>query len=349
MQLLISLILVVISILGCKGEVRYDAAASPIDTNYHTVLLESDCDGSLRRGFGQIGCSWGADEPVSGKLTVYTPLPGKISMYSRACGIDHTEFHSQSGGAFRYDLSELLPAKFPTCIIDVFVSWQLPADMTSEYPLRGMSGKIYLRRRAAGTSQVSLQFAKDVERKGVSWAQFREVAKEIQESRVAEPLELKMLATKPVDNGAYRLFGCGQGVASSALNGDTAIIQRDELLGPSPKKSSCVLFGFMLGKTATGETVNDDAMVGVEVFNVTNQKLAVNLWIDQGRVCYEAESSVSLAVLNHDGGTQFSNKLDDCLYLPVSANSITRLGFFTAQGRAYYATIQNNQITEVFQ
>lgn len=340
-------LIILLLLSGCMGaKVRYDAAPSPVDNNQHTVLMEIDCgDGLSRAGYGQVGCSYSGEKAISGRVTIHTPLPGAISMVSRACGVDQTDFHGDKGGSFQYDLAPLFPAGVTACVVDVFVSWQLPPKMTTEYPLRGMLGKIYLRRRMPDQSPAEMTWSNGKRATGIALNQFREVGRE---PVAGEPLSLEINATKSIVAGKYRVFGCGQGVADGDFVGSKILVTREQLVGPSPKKSGCLMFGYVVGRAADGSTINQDLTVGVEVFGMRVLKVAANVTVDGQKVCYEAEDAVSLAVLHYDGANQGSNKAAACFTMPDGVTS-ARLGLFTHQGRAVYALIDNGQLTEIMQ
>ena len=335
---------------GCAGlmgaKVRYDAAPSPVDNNQYTVLMEADCgDGVTRAGYGQVGCSYPAGSLATGRVTIHTPLPGSIALISRACGIDQTDFHNDKGGSFQYDIAPLFPVSATTCVLDVFVSWQLPPKLTSEYPLRGMVGKIYLRRRGAGQTAASMSWSNGKKASGIAWNQFREVGRDVV---AGEPLALELLAEKPVVAGQYRLYGCGAGVADGAFTGTSISVTRDQLIGLQPKKGGCLMLGYVVGRTADGQVVNEDVAVGTEVFGLRIVKVAAQVRVEEGQVCYDAEDAVSLAVLNYGSTNQGSNRVSDCFKLPDGVAS-ARLGLFTHQGRTLYALIENGQLQEVMQ
>lgn len=345
----VCLVILMLALSGCAlmgAKVRYDAAPSPVDNNQHTVLMEVECgDGITRAGYGQVGCSYEANQKNLGTVRLHTPLPGAISMVSRTCGVDQTDFHNDKGGSFRYDLSPLLPDGVTACVIDVFVSWQLPPKLTSEYPLRGMLGKIYLRRRQAGSAPAPMVWSNGKNALGVGWNQFREVARPVV---AGEPLALELRSTTPVVSGKYRLFGCGQGVADGSFSGNTISITRDQLLGAAPKQGGCLMFGYVVGRGPNGETITEDVAVGVEVFGAKVLKVAAQVRVENGQVCYDAEDAVSLGVLNYDSTNQGSNDVSHCFKLPEGVSS-ARLGLFTHQGRALYALIENGQLSEVMQ
>lgn len=330
-------------VIGCAGaKVRYDAAPSPIDENYHTVLLEADCgDGVHNPGFGQVGCSWAPTEKPHGSLTIHTPLPGTISLYSRTCGVDLRDFHAEEGGSFSYDFSDLMPYGISSCVVEVYVTWQLPPKMTTEYPLRGMTGRVYLRQRPGMSEAVLIAPERTVPGSGVSWMQFRESA-----AKSSEATKVILQVPKAVKNGSFRLAGCGLGVQSAPFNGTSVSVSRETLLGDSPKKGRCVMFGHVKGLHEDGSIADYDAMFGVEVFGVTTQKLSASVLVQSGKVCYEAENSVTAAILHYGNTNKGSNKLKDCFDLPAEDS---RLGFFTHQGRATYAIIEAGAIKETLQ
>ena len=340
-------VFVALALLGCAGaKVRYDAAPSPVDNNQHTVLMEIDCgDGITRAGYGQVGCSYAAGQTELGKVTIHTPLPGSIAMVSRACGVDETDFHNDKGGSFQYSLNPYFPKGVSACVIDIFVSWQLPPKLTSEYPLRGMIGKIYLRRRPEGIQSTPMVWSNGKLAEGTAWNQFREVGRPVV---TGEPLALELKASTPVVAGKYRLFGCQHGVLDGDFSGSTINVTRDQLLGAVPKQGGCLMFGYVVGRGMNGEVVNQDVTVGVEVFGVKVVKVAAQVRVENGKVCYDAEDAVSLGVLNYGKDNQGSNDVSHCFTLPADVKS-ARLGLFTHQGRALYAIIENGELKEVMQ
>lgn len=339
LPLLVALLaaLILVGFSGCKSaKVRYDAAPSPVDLNQQTVLLETTCNGVVRAGFGQAGCAWRADELPEGKLTVHTPLPGSIQLYSRECGIDETAFHAEKGGSFEYELARLMPADATFCRVSLFVRWQLPEGMTSDFKLRGMLGRLYLRRARKNAALVPVQWeGATTGTLGVAWAQFRAVDR-------ADPLGLVMRLPKKVVAGKWRLYGCGHGVDQADFQGDTIRVTREQLLGAQPKKGSCDLFGFAVGLLEDGSPYDGDLAVSYEVFDSTALKLATSITIEKDEVCYEAEDAVSLALISANGKTLASNKLADCFQMPTGGRA--RLGFFTAQGRASYAIVEGGKV-----
>lgn len=333
--------LILLLLAGCSGaKVRYDAAPSPVDLNQHAVLLETDCNGVNRLGFGQAGCSW--NEKIEGTLTVHTPLPGSIHLISRQCGIDQTDFHPEKGGSFKYDLGKLAENIESFCRINIFVTWQLPQGMTSEYKLRGMTGRVYLRRHkgekpllswSPPTSSLGVNH-------GVHWAQFRAFGTDVVET--SEPMKLIVDLPKSMQRGKIRLYGCGHGEQDREFSGNQLSVPRDTLITEKPQKGACDLFGYVVGIAEDGSVYDSELVVSYEVFEVNALKLAASVKIDGKKVCYNTEDSVSLAVFNHGETNEASNKLSDCFSIPQDGKG--RLGFFTHQGRAAYAVIDGGKV-----
>lgn len=338
---------------GCAtAEVRYDAAPSPLDENHHTLLLESDCgDGVKKTGFGQMGCSYGFKEPVVGSFTIHSPLPSVVKMYSKDCDIEISDFHGEAGGSFQYDLATgnkggpFLPAAVRACVVDIYVKWQVPPKMKQpQYELRGMSGRLYLRRRPENTEAASMRWLpSNIATKGISWAQVREFPGR----DVVGQLQLEIAAPELIKSGKHRLYGCGKGIEGQAADGTNFLITREQLLGSTWNKGRCMYFGYSTGTSVFGSWIDADAVLGVEIHGTGVQHLASDLRVTETEVCYDTESAVSLAVLNYGATNRASNKVRDCFKLPEDGNA--RLGLFTHKGRALYAIIEAGKIIEVFQ
>jgi hypothetical protein len=330
---LIKLILVGLILTSCTPyKVRFDGAPAPIDMNRHTVLLSTDCGGVTRYGYGQAGCSFGDGDALDGGLTVYTPLPGTIWFYSRGCGIDDKYMIPEEHKPYYVPMAELfkkVPETVTSCMVSIYVAWQLPAGVTSEYPLRGMTGRFYFRRRAKGQSPGAMAWGEGEASKGVQFAQFRGSGR-------GEPLTLNVTTSAPAQHGKYRLFGCGSGVPSGEYTGSSFTVPRDTMITSQPKPGGCVLFGF-----AAGETSIDDLVVGTEVFDIREVKLSASVTLDgKGNVCWLTEESVSLVVYNG----KWSNDLTGCF--PVAQDS-QAIGFFTHVGRAHYALVHDGKVEDI--
>jgi len=332
------------------AKVRYDAAPSPVNNNFHTVLMETTCGGRSQLGYGQSACSLAAGEPYNGELILHTPLPGAIRLIGRLCGVDSAKYHNDVEGSFRIPIAELLdkvPESVTSCVVEVFVNWDLVKGMTSDYPLDGMIGRFYYRRRLEGRTTASMTWGPSPAlvgtMQGVGFGQFRSVARG--GFPVSEPLELVIKTSKPVLEGTYRLFGCGAGVELGTFSGDTIRLSREALIGPLPGVGGCMMFGYAMGKTAQGEAIHDDLVLGVEVFGKNVMRLAGSVALKDGKVCYTAESSVSVTILNHGTTNQLSTKLEDCFKMPADGKA--RLGFFTHKGRSVYAVIEGGVVEYV--
>jgi hypothetical protein len=343
---------------GCLNnpEVRYDAAPAPIDENHLTLLLEGTCgDGSFSRGMGQFGCSWAKEEKAKGYFVVHTPLPGVVKITSKECGIEIADFRGEQGGSFLYDIATgnkggpMLPAGITSCKLSIYVKWQPPKGMKKpEYELRGMLGEVYLRRRPEAATPLSMRWAPGGElHKGITWGQFREA---VARSDERTSLELELMPPEKIVDGAYRLYGCGKGIENEKLlatSPSTYVIPRAKLLGDTYKKGGCFYYGYADGLGASGKWLKTDAVLAAAIYGVSVQHLAAKVTVEDGEVCYDTESAVSLAVLNYASTNKASNKLKGCFALPKDGNA--RLGLYTHKGRAHYTIIQDGQITESYQ
>lgn len=359
---ILSLLLACFTLIGCGGmEVRNDPSPSPLDVNYNAALLEA-C-GNINQG--QVGCSFGRDEIPQGNLTIHTPLGGTITLFSRACGIDRRHYY-KNGGSYSWPIEELLPLGVKFCEVSVLVNWELPPKISTVYPIRGVKGSLYLRRRPPETSPAKLEWAPQVgitnSYLGTIYAQFRAMsdlpppvpASNIDDGQLlnydasyhwpidvylmpdkqlmSEPLLLRVMLNEETGpgGGLWQLYGCGHGVESQPLtSGQTMIeIKRDTILGAEPKPGTCVLFGWAVD----GEKLLDEFTVAINVFDKKHVHLGADAWADDGKICYAVPATVSVAVY----GMQTSNELEDCFDL---SGEVEYLGFFTNVGRAKYAVV----------
>lgn len=353
LECLAAALIVSCGILG-GAKVRYDAAPSPISQNFHTVLIETSCSGRTQLGYGQAGCSFAAGESLSGELVLHTPLPGTIHMIGKLCGVDSSKYHSDLQGSFHLPVAELMsgvPDTVTSCVVDIFVAWDLVKGMTSDYPLDGMIGRFYYRRRMPGRDQAEYTWGPSPalvgSMRGVGFGQFRSSTRFGDEPfPTSEPMELVIKTSKPfAGNALYRLHGCGNGVQEAPFSGDTIRVPVETLIGPAPVQGGCVLFGHAQGKDADGKPLINDLMLGLEVFGKNVMRLAGTVTVADGEACYEAESSVSVAILNHGTDNQLSTKLADCFKMPADGKA--RLGFFTHKGRSVYAVIDGEKVEYV--
>lgn len=343
-------------LVSCAHTVRYDGAPSPLDINRHTVLLEIERDGVTHLGYGQIGMSYGHTEVPHGKLFVHTPLPGSVFLYSERCGISEKGYHAINSGPFHFDMEQLfgqVPPDINACIVNVLVSWELPPRWTSDYPLRGMSGRLYFRRRMPNQSPATLtwypQYKNIGPMVGVGFGQFRAVAEQpLRESGnlypIREPLLAVVKTTKPVvSGGKYRLFGCGQPAIEQDFVGDEIRLTRAQLIGENPQVGNCQLLGWIKGIAADGSPVENDIMIGVEIFGSKAQLLSAEFTATDSEVCYAVENSVTGCVLNFRNENSISGKLQDCFKKSDDAKYM-RMGCWTHKGRAVYGIIDENGI-----
>jgi hypothetical protein len=328
--------LILLLLAGCSGiEVRYDAAPSPIDSNRHTVLLEIIQNDVSRLGFGQIGVSYADNEVPNGDLLVHTPLPGSISIYSNRCGIQTKEYHPENGGSFRYSLNKLfahVPEYIRSCVVNIFVSWELPNGWVSEYKLEGMSGRLYYRRRNADMQAPKIewipQFKNVGETHGVAYGQFREY----------------LTLSEFMSGGEFYLTGCGHDLKKT-FTGSEVTFKREEVLGVETTMGECVLFGWVKGTMPTGNEMYWDIMIGASVYDSKAVLLSGNIRANEDEICYDAESAVTGCILNYNETNEISNKLSYCFDRPENTNP--RLGCWTHKGRAVYGIINNNNVEYV--
>ena len=338
-----ALMAILLSTAGCSSaEVRYDAAPAPIDSNYYTMLLEATCpDGFV--GFGQAGCSFESSESPSGSVFVHTPLPGSISVYSRACGIDFTEYLPEQGGIFSYAIEDLFTEGVNFCIVDFTAEWQLPPKMTSEHKLHGMRGRLYLNRLSDGSKKLQLDWnprptSTLPPTKGIAFSQLRSDFTTVD----GEPIFLILKPSAAIKSGKLGLFGCGKDV-ERPISGEVIKIPVDEFANRPNVKSSCSAFGYLVGVAEDGSEVDDEFAIGLEFFAANVMKLGAYAEIqDARRLCYNVDDSVSVAGILQDEQVKASNKLNDCF--PYTPGETARIGFFTHKGRAAYAIVQSDQI-----
>ena len=296
---MVRLILMVLLLSGCSSApvIRYDPNPAPLDVNYHTALIES-C-GKISMGLS--GCNYPTD------IAVYSPLPGSITLHSKECGIDRKIYHPKGG---RFSFSNLIPEDARFCVISIYSSWELPQGMTTEFPLRGQSGKVYYLK----TEPLPMRWDPPHEilgrELGVAFNQLRE-------NRGAIVIELP-----EKEAGAYEIHGCGHAV-TGMYDTDKVEIPTDGL--SSFEQGSCYLFGKVGGRLIG---------VGLNIFGKQNVKLAADVRLGpKGEVCYSADDTVSLVAFNGEG----KFKREACFKAGVGP-----IGFFTHQGRATYAYIDKS-------
>jgi hypothetical protein len=332
--------------------VRYDAAPSPIDANRHTVLLEIIQNNESRLGFGQIGVSYADNEVPSGDLLVHTPLPGSISVYSHRCGIQAKEYHPENGGSFRYSLNKLfahVPDYINSCVVNIFVSWELPNGWKSEHKLEGMSGRLYYRRRQSNMQAPLIEWIpsfKNVGKTlGVSYGQFRGYqSRGDKPFPTGEPILGKITLSEFMANGEFYLTGCGN-TLQKTFSGSEVTFKRDEVLGTNPVMGECVLFGWVKGVMPTGNEMFWDIMIGTSVYQNKAILLSGNIRATEDEICYDTENSVTGCILNYNETNEISNKLSHCFDRPEATNP--RLGCWTHKGRAVYGIIDGNNVEYV--
>ena len=329
-------LLMLILLVGCGiKQVRYDPNPSPIDVNYYTLPIEA-C-GNL--AFGQGGCSYGYDEEISDgdELVIYTPLGGNLSITSRECGVDKTIFAKQAG-RYSWKVRELFPDKgVRFCSYRIYITWELPEGFESEYKVRGSMGEFYVRRRSEKYTSASMIWSPQADVlgsfDGISFVQFRgyvnPIVNTIKYDRSREPVLLTIKLDEDIKTGLYGLKGCGHGVDMVQFSGDKIEIERPDIIGEKPTKTgTCVMYGYAID----GFDNFSDFVVGYNIFGWNNRMLAVDAWIDDSKICYVAENTVTLSAYNDE----VSNELEGCFSL-VDKDSY--IAWFTHVGRMAYAFV----------
>ena len=337
--MIIIFILLTILLAGCGGadiQLRNDPSAAPIDENYHTMLMKSSCSDSY--SMGQAGCSIGVEEDLSKhSFSILTPLGGSLLIYSRECGVDRKDFLDK-GAVVSFKLSELVPPGAEFCTFSLFTFWEKPKEITSDIPVRGQSGKFYVRIRPKGVDAATLSWSpqqgQEVKSKGIIFSQFRELVNPIGPGR--EPILLRVTPTTPAVSGKYQLWSEAKqvGIKAKPYSGSEILISRDSILG-APKKGSFILAGWAIG--TNGEPLDNDFIVAVDIFGHKAPKLSGKLTFTETEVCYKTEATVSLSLIS--GVEKASNKVEDCFPKPTGD---AVMAFFTVVGRAGYALIKGD-------
>lgn len=323
-------------LIGCGGadiQLRNDPSAAPIDENYHTMLMKSSC--SENYSMGQAGCSVGYDEDLSKhSFSILTPLGGSLLIYSRECGVDRKDYLDK-GAVVSFKLSELVPPGAEFCTFSLFTYWEKPSSVASEIPVRGQSGKFYVRIRPKGVGPATLSWSpqqgQEQKSTGIIFSQFREMVNPIGPGR--EPLLLKVNTTAPTNGGKFQIWSEAKqiGIKAKPFTGSEILISRDSILGPV-KRGSFILAGWAIG--TNGDPLDNDFIVAVDVFGFKSPKLAGKITFTDKEVCYKVESTVSLVLLS--GVDKASNKTEGCFPKPTVPAVFAA---FTVVGRAGYSII----------
>jgi len=342
-------LLLCVQLIGCQSrEVRRDPSPSPLDVNYHAALVEGWAN--VARGQAGGSYAWNQDIPDEETIRLHSPLGGDIKLFSRQCGIDWPAY-KKAGGVFDWKINELFPPLVNFCVLDVIVSWELPEGFTTEYPIRGIRGQYYFRRRPDGADPAKMQWAPQVglqrEFTGIVFAQFRaysdnEVVHPIAKPKtVNEPVMLRVSLTHPVgkQGGLWKIQGCGNETNGMLVEGQERIeIKRSALIGNKPVMGTCVLFGYAVD----GDLLNDDFIVVASIFGVRHVHLGGDARIegegDERRVLFDAGNTVSVITYGHN---EASNDLSGEFKYDPNAMG---LGLFTHVGRAAYGVQVDGRI-----
>ena len=328
-------ILVLLALIGCAGmdiEIRPDPHPSPLDKNYHNLLMKSSCESGY--SVGQAGCSVEEGEDLSKKtIQILTPLGGSVQVYSRECSVDRKDFIPK-GQILSYSLKELVPAGAQFCTFSIYTYWEKPASIQTEVPVRGQSGKFYVRVRPKGRAAAKMAWTPQQgvikQNEGVIYSQFR--ATERNEHR--EPVLLEIAAQS--FPGMFQLWSEPKqiGLKSTNYNSSNIQVNRDKIV-PNQKTGSYILAGWIL----PDDHVNvEDMVVAIDVFGQDVSKLSGSLNFNAKQVCFETENTVSLVVLS--GVEKASNEVKGCFPKPTGDQV---MAFFTNVGRAAYAFISGDK------
>ena len=340
---------IIASLVGCQGkEVRRDPSPSPLDVNYHAALVE----GWEHIARGQAGGSyaWNQDIPDDEVVRLHSPLGGDIKLFSRQCGIDWPDY-KKAGGIFEYKINELFPPLVKFCVLDVIVAWELPDGFKTEYPLRGIRGQYYFRRRPDGAKPAKMQWAPQVGLSrwfnGIAFAQFRAYSQpevvhpigpgapqmKLKKQNRNEPVMLRVHLNDPAgeQGGLWKIQGCGNEVGGALAPGQRIIeIKRSALIGEKPVQGTCALFGYAVD----GDTLKDDFVVVASVFGVSHVHLGGDARVegegDERRVFFDVGNTVTVVTYGHN---EASNDLSGTFKYDPNAMG---LGVFTHVGRAAY-------------
>lgn len=347
--------LMLLLMAGCSTgfELRNDPNPSPIDHNYHTMLMQTSCSPSY--SFGQAGCSLAPGEDLANHwLRVATPLGGSLAIHSTECGVDRKEW-IEKGGVIQFALGDLIPPQTSFCTFSLYSFWQKPEGVESEVEVRGQSGKFYIKIRSEGAKPAKLGWTPPQgmihEQDGMLFAQFREIAglpykppgitrssKSVTTLAAPgrEPILLQIEATEPTSNGLYQIWSEAKqiGIKEQAFTGDSVEIHRSKILG-NQKKGSFLLDGWMVGQ----EGLDNEFSIAIDIFGVRVVKLAANVYLTETEICWDTESTVSLIVLSTSD--TLYNETSMCVEKPKT-DAI--LGFFTNVGRAGYAVYKDGKL-----
>lgn len=317
---------------GTTIELRYDAAKSPMETGYHSLLMVAP---GSHYEFGMASIAAHVDETLEGKISIYTPAKASIRLFSDACKLDKSVF--SDGGVKEFNLSDLFPnIASKNCIASINVRWEVPeGTVTNGLTVYGMQGRIYLSRVAKGTEHSLLRWLpehQDAEvHKGIIHAHFR------QNSLQVTPVKLKVETNKVCKKCDWKIFDCGT-TAEGSFTGPSFEIDSSALLaGEAGKVGDCFITGSIVGEAVDGSQINERFAVVRNIFEVSTEILAEPIiTFESGKICYDMPNSVSMAVfVNAEGVGEISGDLKKCF-----DGDSGRLAFFTHKGRAVYCEVR---------
>ena len=300
-------------------EIREDVSPAPIDTNYNTLLLRVDCNGHTTHNFGVAGCAIGNLEEPKGSVRIYTPLSGSISVLSKNCGLDEKYFIKDGVNYFDLSMAELFQSKAPFCVVDFLYSWDLPDNITTEYPLRGATGKLAFRRRDKfhKPALVGTQV-------GVGAIQKRSFNSDV----LFAPKNIVEIRSQ-ISNGSYTYSGCGLDKPVEEMSGNKFEIDTNEFIFHDLYNPSCVIFG----RIKKGTQLEEFTLLATQFKNETIKLSADVIHSVENEICYEAEDAVSIAALITSDNSEASMKTKACF--KTKSGNYT-IGFFSHKSRAAY-------------
>lgn len=319
---------------GCSSAditIPVDPSPAPLDSNYHNILMRSSCGPGL--GFGQMGCSVSSTQDLTKEhIEILSPLGGAMTVYSKECHYDE-RIMLDKGQIVKLSLFELVPPKTKFCTFSVVMNWVKPQEINTEVPLRGQSGRIYIRVRPDDSAPAELEWTPkqgNIQKaSGLIFAQFRGNA-----GGTREPVILKVRTTKPVGNGIYELWSQqeGIGIKQQTFQGQELEIPADRLLGNFPFRSY-ILDGFAVGNAAPSMLYLDNSFtVAISIFRYDVVKLAARITkSDAKEICFDSENTVALAAMS--GIDKALNASKGCFPRPADGSV---LALFTSVGRSAY-------------
>jgi hypothetical protein len=305
------------------------------------------CDGVARpTEFGLSGCALPFESDLSNSsITIASPFPATVSINSYETGYSE-RYILEPGQPRTFLLSDLVPRQTEFATYVFFANWQKPKQIKTEVPVRGQSGLFYFKLAPKGSQRAKMVWSPATEGPngiGITYAQFRALAEVSTASKEIErePIRLQIETTASVADGRYQLYNAPKeiGVPTSPFAGDEILIGRHSLTGPG-RVDSYTLFGWARTKqvgTVSLLELDNDFVVGVNLFRYDTAKLTAELTFTDDEVCYLTETSVFMIALS--GVDELHNAPDEgrgCFPIPEGTADMF---FLTNVGRSAIAYI----------